>query len=463
MIKQKPLILVVDDGPKNIKLMRAILEPAGYDVIDAANGEQAIQLAQSHAPALILLDLMMPGMDGFTVCDHLKMLESTRHIPIIVITAREDGESESRCFAIGAADYIAKPISVPVVLARVKTHLALDGQLRSLEGMFSDVMEFAPDAIILSNSRREIVRVNQRTEEMFAYRREELLGKSVEVLVPRKQADQSGHTCLRSDGTEFPADINQSPLTTPEDSLTMAVVRDVTERHRADLALAHSREQLRALVAQNEAIREGERKHLAREIHDELGQVLTALRMDLSLLDMRFGNLEPSISKKVLEMKALLDRAIRGARDVVANLRPSTLDMGLRLALENLCAEFSQHSGIACQFKTQEESLELDEDRTVVVYRIVQESLTNAMRYAGASQVTVTLGRKGNVFEVVVCDNGRGFDASLVSQRRTFGHLGMRERALALGGYVDISSAPGQGVTISITIPIPSPNATGHA
>lgn len=459
MIKLKPLILVVDDGPKNIKLMRAILEPAGYDVIDAANGEQAIQLARSHAPALILLDLMMPGMDGFAVCDHLKGLKSTRHIPIIVITAREDGESESRCFAIGAADYIAKPISVPVVLARVKTHLALDGQLRSLEGMFSDVMEFAPDAIILSNARGEIVRVNQRTEEMFAYRREELLGKTVEVLVPGQQADRSGHTCLRSDGTEFPADINQSPLNTPQGSLMMAVVRDVTERHRADLALAHSREQLRALVAQNEAAREGERKHLAREIHDELGQVLTALRMDLSLLDMRFGTLEPSLNIKVQEMKALLDRAIRGARNVVANLRPSTLDMGLLLALENLCAEFAKHSGIACQFEAREASLEIDEDRTVVVYRIVQESLTNVMRYAGASQVTVTLGRKGSVLEVEVRDNGCGFDASAVSQGKTFGHLGMRERAIALGGGVDIITAPGQGVVIAITIPIHPSNA----
>jgi len=450
----KPLILVVDDGPKNIKLLRAFLEPAGYAVGAAADGATALQMAHSDAPALILLDLMMPGMDGFAVCRALKEKESTREIPVIFITGRDDVEAESRCFALGAADYIAKPISLPVVLARVKMHLALVSQRRSLEGMFRDVMEFAPDAIILSDARNGIVRVNRRAEQMFGYRREELIGRPVRELVPGHPAVGSGLACLRRDGSGFPADINYSPLQTPQGELTMAVVRDVTERHKADLALAEYREQLRALVAQNVADREEERKRLAREAHDELGQILTALRMDLSLMDMRFGALHPGVKDKVLDMKALLDRAIQGVRNVVSNLRPTALDVGLIPALQNLCAEFAQHTGIACAFHTREEGLDLDETRTVAVFRIVQESLTNTMRYARATHVTVTLWRSGDALGVEVRDDGQGFDPQAVSGAKSFGLLGMRERAIALGGHVDIVSAPGNGAMVAVTIPL---------
>lgn len=450
----KPLILVVDDGPKNIKLLQAILEPAGYAVCSATDGETALQIAQTVVPTLILLDLMMPGMDGFAVCQRLKEMESTRQIPVIFVTGRDDVEAESRCFALGAADYMTKPISLPVVLARVKMHLALDSQRRSLEGMFRDVMEFAPDAIILSDAQDGIMRVNRRAEQMFGYRREALIGRPVRMLVPHHPAVGSSLPCLRHDGSEFPADINRSPLQTPYGALTMAVVRDVTERHKADLALAEYRQQLRALVAQNESNREEEHKHLAREVHDELGQILTALRMDLSLLDMRFGALDPALNAKVLDMKGLLDRAIQGVRNVVANLRPTALDMGLIPALQNLCDEFAQHAGLACVFHTRLDTLDLDETRTVAVFRIVQESLTNAMRYAKATRVTVTLGRSGDALGVEVRDNGQGFDPAAVSRTRSFGLLGMRERALALGGHVDIVSTPGQGVVVAVTVPL---------
>lgn len=450
----KPLILVVDDGPKNIKLLRAILEPAGYAVCDAADGTTALQLAQAAVPSLILLDLMMPGMDGFAVCRQLKAMESTREIPVIVVTGRDDVEAESSCFALGAADYMTKPISLPVVLARIKMHLALDSQRRSLEGMFRDVMEFAPDAIILSDAQDCIMRINRRAERMFGYRREKLIGQPVRMLVPHHPAVGSSLTCMRHDGSEFPADINHSPLQTPYGEWTMAVVRDVTERHKADLALAQYRQQLRALVAQNEAVREEEHKHLAREVHDELGQILTALRMDLSLLDMRFGAIDPALNAKVVDMKGLLDRAIQGVRNVVANLRPTAIDMGLIPALQNLCTEFAQHAGLECVFQTRLDTLELNETRTVAVFRIVQESLTNTMRYARATRVSVTLGRAGDALGVEVQDNGQGFDLAAVSPAKSFGLLGMRERAIALGGHVDIVSAPGQGVVVALTIPL---------
>lgn len=236
---------------------------------------------------------------------------------------------------------------------------------------------------------------------------------------------------------------------------------DITERKSAETAmlnlnrdLSESRQRVRALAAQNETRLEGERKHIAQEVHDELGQVLTALRMDLSLLAMRFGALDPSVNDKVLEMKRLVDRAILGVRNVAVNLRPPALDMGLVPAIEWLCSEFTRQTTIACVLDAGEENIDLDETRAVVIFRIVQESLTNVTRYARASQVEINLGRRGSQLGLEVRDNGRGFDPAAAAKRKTFGLLGMRERALALGGRVDIISAPGMGTVIGVSIPI---------
>ena len=471
-VKSKSLVLVVDDAPINIEVMRGILEAAGYEVQAACDGAMALQMALTNPPQLILLDVVMPGMDGYAVCQQLKQNEATRHIPVIFVTGMDDIDAEAQGFALGAADYITRPIRVPVVLARVKAHLALYGQRRHLEGMFRDIMEFAPDAFILSDRQGNVVQINVRAEQLFGYRREELNGLPAERLIPQRlrgQHEDYRHRtirhlqrpmtslsiqCLRKDGSEFPGDINLSPLETNRGRLLMAVVRDVSERQRAALELRESRQRLRELAAQNEATREAERKHIAREVHDELGQVLTALRMDLSLLRMHHGATDPTLTNKLVDMKGLVDRAIQGVRNVAMNLRPTALDMGLGPAIEWLCSDFTGHTGVACLFHVKDEHIELDEARAVVVFRIVQESLTNISRYAQASRVDVSLKRRNTELHLEVRDNGRGFDLAEAGTKKSFGLLGMRERALALGGQVQIASTPGQGTVIRVAIPL---------
>lgn len=473
----KSLILVVDDTPINIKLMQTTLESAGYEVITANNGPTALQIAQTAQPQLILLDIMMPDMDGYAVCRSLKESASTRHIPVIFVTGIHDAESEARGFTLGAVDYITKPILVPVVLARVKAHMALYGQRRQLEGMFRDVMEFAPDAFILSDLPGNIIHINARTEQLFGYRREDLIGSPTRVLIPphlrheyekirsrftqQPQGQMTGISlqCLRKDGSQFPSDINLSSLKTNQGQMLMAVIRDVSAHQQAEQALNESHQRLRELAAQNEATREKEKEHIAREVHDELGQVLTALRMDLSLLGMRYGTLSPTLIDKLTGMKGLVDRAIQGVRNVAVNLRPAALDMGLVPAIEWLCSEFTEHTAVPCRLHTQEENIWLDETRNVVLFRIAQESLTNITRYARASQVDVTLERHDDELVMEVRDNGCGFDMDTATPKKSFGLLGMRERALALGGQLQVRSAAAQGVVIRVTIPIHIPTS----
>lgn len=468
----KSLILVVDDAPINRKLMQTILEPAGYEVITAHNGPTALQIAQTAQPQLILLDVMMPGMDGYEVCRSLKENVSTRHIPVIFVTCVHDAESEARGFTVGAVDYITKPVLTPVVLARVKAHMAIYGQRRRLEGMFRDVMEFAPDAFILSDIPGNIIHINARTEQLFGYPREELIGSPIKVLIlphlhhdyekirscytlqPLGQMTGISLQCLRKDGSQFPCDINLSSLKTNQGRMLMAVIRDVSAHQQAEQALNESHQRLRELAAQNEATREKEKEHIAREVHDELGQVLTALRMDLSLLGMRYGTLSPTLIDKLTNMKGLVDRAIQGVRNVAVNLRPAALDMGLVPAIEWLCSEFTEHTAVPCQLHAQDENISLDETRNVVLFRIAQESLTNITRYARASQVDVTLARHDDELVMEVRDNGCGFDMDTTTHKKSFGLLGMRERALALGGELQVCSAAAQGVVIRVAIPI---------
>ncbi|MGI9132854.1 MAG: response regulator [Rhodoferax sp.] len=454
----------MDDSAINLKLMQTYLIQAQFDVLLASDGRSALELARARSPQLVLLDLQMPEMDGYAVCRELKQDEKTRNIPVIFITAERDSAAETLAFAQGGADYITKPINREVTLARVRTHIALYGQRRSLEGMFRDVIEFAPDAFILTDEQGVIVRMNACAERLFGYRRKEMQGQRLDHLVPNLTLNgRSNIECRRQDGSVFPADVSATPMETNRGKLRMAVVRDVSERQKAESDLKRSRQQLRDLAAKSEAAREAERKHIAREVHDELGQILTALRIDLSVLKMQSAEASAALNDKLVSMKSLVDQGIQAVRNVAVSLRPAALDMGLIPAIEWLCEHYAKLLSATIEFQSSQESVSLDETRSVVIFRIVQESLTNIARYANASQVRVAVELSENDLSVRVQDDGQGFDVAQATGRKTFGLLGMRERALALGGTMEIVSAPGSGTQVTVRIPMETEHAKGYA
>lgn len=226
---------------------------------------------------------------------------------------------------------------------------------------------------------------------------------------------------------------------------------EVSERKRTEGELLASRERLQQLSAHLEAIREEERKHIAMEIHDELGQLLTALKMDLSLLKMQLAA-DSAAMHKAEEMRELVEKTIKIVRNVVSHLRPAALNFGLTSALEWLAEDFSRHTQIACHFHREGAEPRLADDRATAIFRIVQESLTNVARHANASSVDVTLANGEAGIELIVSDNGRGFDMGAARAGYSYGLQGMAERARLIDAQLHIESEPDSGSVVRLRV-----------
>lgn len=231
------------------------------------------------------------------------------------------------------------------------------------------------------------------------------------------------------------------------------VAINVTESKINEAELLRSQGMLRELSAHLEDVREEERKRIAREIHDELGQVLTALRMDVSLARMNFGESNPPLMKRLQSMTEMVDRTIKIARHVTSSLRPAALDLGIIAALEWLVEEFIGHAGISCELVLEDSHISLNEPMATAVFRIVQESLTNIARHAAATQVEIMVAHTNGRLCIEISDNGIGFD-SQATTHKSFGLVGMRERIAILQGEFILDSKPGHGTRIRVCLPV---------
>lgn len=224
-------------------------------------------------------------------------------------------------------------------------------------------------------------------------------------------------------------------------------------RERTD-QLELSRRQLRKLATRRESDLEQERKRIARELHDELGQLLTALQLNISMLEMEVAGDAADISARIESIKEVVGGAMKAARQVSSQLRPAAFDLGLIPALEWMTRNFAINAGLACDLQIEACSGdEMDDDGAIVLYRIAQESLTNVARHACAGTVVVVLRRRGESLQLSVEDDGIGFDPACVGES-SFGLVGIRERTMMLGGDVDIDSAPNQGTVVAVRIPL---------
>jgi PAS domain S-box-containing protein len=219
--------------------------------------------------------------------------------------------------------------------------------------------------------------------------------------------------------------------------------------------LRHSQEQLRNLSTHLHSMVEEERTRISREIHDELGQLLTILKMELSWLKKRLPKKEDLLRDRTKSMAKLVDTTIQTLRKISTELRPGVLDdLGLTAAIEWQVQEFQSRTGMRCRFTVRPEEIVLDPDRSTAVFRIFQETLTNIVRHANANEVTILLEKTGDCLILEVKDNGRGITQSQITNSKSLGLLGIRERALLWGGTVQINGTHGKGTTITVQIPL---------
>ncbi|MYM42079.1 sensor histidine kinase [Duganella qianjiadongensis] len=341
------------------------------------------------------------------------------------------------------------------------------------------IIQHASDAIISTDEEQRILHANPAAAAMFDTTVQAMEGALLQDYLPRDQRQYHDNTAgryfgntgirlrmkgrragdylvtgQRSHGQLFPLEGSISALNEGEHSIYTIILRDITERKQVQEQLEQSYAQLRELSAALQTIREEERKYIARELHDDLGQLLATLRVDLALLK-RTQQYGPAARKLLTGMDTLLMSAITSLRRIASNLRPRALDEGgLYYALESLCHDFVNRYGIACQLQANEEELIMDDAYTTAIFRIAQEALTNISRHAEASKVLLSVQRQQHELQIEIQDDGRGIAEQDMDKAMAFGLLGMRERVRALHGEIAILSDG--GTRISIRLPLPS-------
>lgn len=263
----------------------------------------------------------------------------------------------------------------------------------------------------------------------------------------------------RKDGTAFPVEYSSFPIIEQEQIIGAVVVfLDITERKRAEQQLTLSHDQLRKLTARLESVREEERILIAREIHDELGQALTGVKLDLCLLRDQLSVAAPGLLKRLESIATLVDGTIQSVQRIATELRPVVLDqLGLIPAIEWQAHEFQVRTGIQCTLDVYLRTVTLSHAGSTAMFRIFQEILTNVARHARASVVHITLQEQAGSLVLEVRDNGRGVTDAELADPHSLGLVGMRERALLLGGETIFTGNPGTGTAVRVRIPLGQP------
>ncbi len=362
-----------------------------------------------------------------------------------------------------------------VILRDITTRVRAEEALTASENRLRAVLESAMDAIITVDESQTIVFFNAAAERIFHCERTNALGSRLDRFLParfreahagqirnfgetgsssRRMGGQAVVLALRTNGEEFPVESSISQVTSASGRLFSVILRDITDRLRAERELQRSREELRELASVSHNVREQEKSRIARELHDELAQALTALKMDVAWLSERLPE-DGAYRPKLQSMQNLLDTTVAATRRISADLRPLLLDdLGFAAAVEWLASNFSQRSGIPCEFAANMGDINLPDPQATAVFRMLQECLTNIARHAKATQVEINLERDEKEIAVSVQDDGVGFDTSAPRKSQSFGLLGLRERANLLDGRVIITSNLGQGTLVDIRVPI---------
>lgn len=340
-------------------------------------------------------------------------------------------------------------------------------------------LERIPLAYLILDSDFKIKFFNPEAEKIFGYKNAEVRGKDpYEFLIPESSkplvdekkkrwrlGDMNANGInenVTKDGRTILCEWYNTPILDEDGNLIEVISMgiDVTEREKSKEELLKSEQKLRALASHLQSVREEERATIARELHDELGQILTSIKMNLMMMTKQVLQDDESFDKMIFEneinsMNEMIEHSVRRLKKLISELRPEVLDnLGLIPAVEWLIEQFITRSGVKVNFKVESQNLILPKDKQLNVYRIIQESLTNALRHSKATEINLSIFETGNILKITIQDNGKGFNPDLLDPLHSIGITGMKERALSFGAELSIQSSSGKGTSVLLSVPL---------
>ena len=422
------ILHVIDDDPSSLHLLEFILKQKGYNVTSSTSGEKALNHFEKEKPDLILLDILMPKMDGYEVCRKIKQKPEIKDVPVIFITASNDTEELIRGFDAGAVDFISKPINKPELLARVNTHLELklsrdqlaDANLglineienrKQAEEKFKALSETAFEAILFLKGTH-IIETNKSAREIFGFPKngEQLQSidsfldeKGLKILKSILKTKETGPWELifyKNDGESFYGLVQHQFIQYKGEKINVIAVRDITRQKE------HDKEILNAIIE----TQENERKRFSRDLHDGLGAILSTLKIYANLLQKEDRSLEEK-EEILQEMKKAINMAVESARTIANNIMPSLLmDHGFMKALKSFVDAINKTESVKIKLSYPENLKRFDNNTETHLYRILLELINNTLKHANAKTIHIEINRTKKELFIDYKDDGKSFD-----------------------------------------------------
>jgi PAS domain S-box-containing protein len=489
-------ILIVEDTLTTIDMLKLTLQESGYEIDLATTGEKALAKAVETLPDLILLDVVLPGMDGFETCRRLKERPGTREIPVIFMTALSAIQDKVTAFAVGGVDYVNKPLELEDVLARVRTHLALrrmqlalewrnrqlqqeiaerkqiENALKESEAQKRAILDASIDRIRYVDRQMKIIWANKTTTADTGLTPEALVGKTCYRLMLARNAPCDGCPMVKSLQTgqtertimHYPAiravagesywDTYCIPLKVGDNESPrfIQIAREITELKQAEA-------QIRGLSQELMKAQESERRHVSCELHDHAAQDLAALKIGLDTLFDQYPQTPAELRRKVAVYSDALKDIIVDVRDLAYGLRPSILDhLGLARTIEQYGEDFMSRTGIHVKFIANGmQDKRLAPETEINIYRLIQDRLSHIAKQGQAQRVRIHLGK--SLQQIVLgidddCDGCKDPDLSRPTDGDRQSALdNLEQRVGLLGGSMRVQSYPGHGSRLIIEIP----------
>jgi PAS domain S-box-containing protein len=476
----------VDDEPAGRETLESLLLAHDYHLAFASDGPQALQQADALLPDLILLDVMMPGMDGFAVCRRLRETPHLAEIPVVMVTALDDRDSRLEGIAAGADDFISKPFDRAELRLRIATITRLNRYRRLMQerARFEQLIELAPDGFLIVDQEGTICLANPSVLRMLGVQHEkEVLGKHLHLFLPPQQHSLC-MTCMQSillhpstvmcvdvgllasNGAGRPVEMHAGYVLWQDAPAVQMIVRDITERKQAEeehvqmvQKLAERERRLQYLVEKLISSQEEERRRVAYELHDGLAQVASSTHQQLQTFSSLYYPEDAQAAAKLDHVLQLAHQVVREARQVIAGMRPTVLDdfglaSALRMEVETLRSE-----GYEVMYEESTYAERLPASIETAFYRVAQEALNNIRKHAQTKRVRMGVQCDAQSIRMEVQDWGCGFDGAKQetssAQGEHIGLPGMEERMKLLDGRLRVLSQPGQGTLIVAEAPLP--------